>query len=98
MSRPALNYDELPDDPMARSETLEIRSRPDPKKPSLPAEVEARLAAIEERHAQCYTEAEEITFRLHRAARRINEGVVPRSPRPDTSPLEAAWPREPKPA
>lgn len=77
MSREALDYDALPEDPAERSKQIEARSRPDPDKPKLSPEREARLAAVEEKSAACYTEAEELTYRLRRVARRIND-YVPR--------------------
>jgi hypothetical protein len=77
MTKPALDLDTLPEDPLARRRVLEERSRPNIAKPKLPANREARLAAIEEQSAQCYAEAEELSYRLRRAAKRINN-YVPR--------------------
>lgn len=77
MTREALDYDTLPEDAAERSKTIEIRSRPDPDKPKLSPDREARLAGIEEQSAACYAQCEELTFRLKRAAKRIND-YVPR--------------------
>ena len=75
MTRPALDFDDLPDDPAERRRVRETRSRPDIEKPKLDAEREARLAAVEAQSAECYLEAEELNYRLRRAARRINTHV-----------------------
>jgi hypothetical protein len=80
MSRSALAVDELPKDVVTRREALEQRAQPDRDRPKLSAGSEARLAVVEEKSAQCYIQAEELTFRLHRAATRIND-YVPRSTR-----------------
>ena len=64
---------DLPDDDIARREMLERRAMPDPDRPRVRPEVEARLANVEEKSAQCYVGMEEIIYRLHRLARNINQ-------------------------
>lgn len=63
---------ELPEDDIARREMLERRAMPDPNRPRVTPEVEARLAGIEEKSAQCYVGMEEIIYRLYRLARDID--------------------------
>lgn len=69
--RPMIDVAELPDDPLARREALELRALPNPDRPVLSAEREARLAATEERSAQCYMRNEELTHRWHKFAERV---------------------------
>lgn len=51
--------------------TLEKRAEPSPTKPPLDPKTEAELAEIEEKTAQCYIDAEEMTYRMQRAADKI---------------------------
>ena len=76
--REDLDFLSLPDDPIARREVLEDRATPNTTKPRLSPDMEAELAELEERSAQCYIQAEDHTYRLFRVAKRINEGTVPR--------------------
>lgn len=48
------------------------RSRPNLHKPPLPADVEARLAPIEEKSAYCYAQMEEMTHRAYMLADMID--------------------------
>jgi hypothetical protein len=63
---------ELPDDAIARREMLEQRAMPSPDRPRVRPDIEARLAGLEERSAQCYVGMEEIIYRLYRLARDLN--------------------------
>lgn len=63
---------DLPDDNIARREMLERRAMPDPHRPRVRPEVEARLASLEEKSAQCYLGMEELIYRLYRLARNID--------------------------
>ncbi len=73
--QPALDFDDLPEDTQARAELLELRTSPDPEKPSLSKECEARTAGVEEATAQCYAGMEDSTFRLRRLAKKIGDTV-----------------------
>jgi hypothetical protein len=66
-----LNYAALPDDPVERRRTLEKRAEPSPTRPPVSPRLEADLAEVEEKSAQCYLSAEENTYRFKRAADRI---------------------------
>lgn len=69
--RPALDVTSLPSDARARREFLELRAMPDTSKPRIRAELEARIARIEEESARCYVANEEQTYRWHLLAQRI---------------------------
>lgn len=77
MAQPKLDIDQLPADPIARREVLEMRASPNGEKPKLPVEIEAALAAIEERCAQQYLDLEELTYRAHKLNKRLSNGVIP---------------------
>lgn len=79
--QPALDFDSLPEDKLARAEMLELRTVPDTDKPPISPEGEADLAGLEEATAQCYADMEERTFRLRRLAKRIGS-TVPTYARP----------------
>lgn len=81
--QPAIDFDSLPEDKLARAEVLELRTVPDKGKPSISPEGEAKLAGLEEKTAQCYAAMEERTFRLRQLARRIGDSV-PTFPRADS--------------
>jgi len=61
--------EELSDDTKVRVMTLVHRSMPNPYRPRLSEEREARLKDVEDRTAACYAGAEEIAFRLRRIAK-----------------------------
>lgn len=77
MGQPILDLNQLPADPVARREVLELRTLPNDEKPKLPVEIEAALAAIEERCAQQYLDLEELTYRAHKLSKRLSNGVIP---------------------
>jgi len=79
MAQPALDFDTLPEDPIARREHLEHRTKPSTDKPPIGPAAEARLASLEEKTAQCYVSMEESTYRLRQIAKRIGDTVPTRS-------------------
>lgn len=79
MAQPLLDFDELPADPVARREHLELRTIPSPNKPKIGFAAEARLAGLEEKTAQCYVELEEASYRLRQIAKRIGDTVPTRA-------------------
>ena len=81
--QPAIDFDSLPEDKLARAEVLELRTVPDEGKPCISAEGEATLAGLEEATAQCYADMEEKTFRLRKLAKRIGS-TVPTHARADS--------------
>jgi len=79
MAQPALDFDSLPEDEISRREVLEDRTIPSPNKPKIGLAAEARLAALEERTAQCYVGMEECTYRHRQLAKKIGDTVPTRS-------------------
>lgn len=77
VARAALNTESLPKDPLARAEVLQLRALPDEDCPRFPPELETRIAATEERRAQCYLEMEEVTYRLSQLRKQLMNGTVP---------------------
>ncbi len=78
--QPALDFDSLPEDKLARAEVLELRTVPDSGKPAISPDGEAKLAGLEEQTAQCYSDMEEKTFRLRKLAKRIGSTVPTYAP------------------
>ena len=72
-TRPALDFADLPEDPVARREVFELRAVPSPEKPKLTAAREKRLAPTEEKSAQCYMHNEELTHKWHKLAERARK-------------------------
>jgi hypothetical protein len=64
----------LPTNPAARVRLIVDRSQPDPDRPRLSEELEKRLEPIERTTAQCYAEAEELTYQIRRAAEAVGNG------------------------
>jgi len=79
MPQPAIDFDELPKDPISRREQLELRTVPNPGKPCVGKAREAKLAGLEEKTAQCYVAIEESTYRLRQLAQRIGDTVPTRA-------------------
>lgn len=75
-------YSALPEDPAKRRCVLERRTQPSDTKPPLDPVSEVQLAEIDEKSAQCYVEAEDMTYRLRCMAEKIKT-VVPRYIRGD---------------
>ncbi len=79
MTRP-LDVAALPASPSDRALAIKARSKPDAAKPRLSTKAEERLAEIDERTAVSYSEIEELTYRLHRVAKRISNGHAEHHP------------------
>lgn len=67
----------LPTDTSSRVAVIADRSRPDPDRPRLPEHIEQRLEPVERRSAQCYAEAEELTYQIRRAAENLASDEEP---------------------
>lgn len=61
MARPAERF---PTNPILRVVRIADRSLPNPDRPRLSEDLEKKLEPIERKSAQCYAEAEELTFQL----------------------------------
>lgn len=68
MARPSERF---PTNPILRVVRIAERSMPDPDRPRLSDELEKKLEPVERRTAQCYAEAEELTFQLRAATEYI---------------------------
>ncbi len=79
MTRP-LDVATLPASLSDRALALKERSKPDAAKPRLSTKAEERLAAIDEQTAESYAEIEDLTYRLHRVAKRIGNGHADHHP------------------
>ncbi len=79
MTQP-LNVAALPANAGDRAEVLKERSRPDPAKPRLSRDAEALQKEVDRRSAECYESLEELTYRLHRVAKRISNGHAEHHP------------------
>lgn len=70
MSKPARVR--LPDQTQPRIRALVERSAPDPERPRLNPEHEAAFEQVDRASAACYASAEDLSFRLRRAAERVD--------------------------
>ena len=82
--KPPIDFDSLPEDPVDRRRKLERRAEPSETRPTLDPEYEALLAAVEEKHAQLYLDAEELTYRIRNVAKKVLEWVPSQIPRAQT--------------
>ncbi len=61
MARPSERF---PTNPILRVVRIAERTLPDPDRPRLSDDLEKKLEPVERRAAQCYAEAEELTYQL----------------------------------
>ncbi len=73
MTQP-LDVAALPADATDRADELRERSRSDPARPRLSRDAEALQEEVDRRSAECYEALEDMTYRLHRVAKRIANG------------------------
>jgi hypothetical protein len=73
MTQP-LDVAALPASAADRAEALKERSRPDPRRPRLSHDAEVLQEEVDRKSAECYEVLEDITYRLHRVAKRIENG------------------------
>lgn len=59
---------------MTKTQEIVQRSLPNPKRPRLSTETEAKLVAVDQRDAVCYAHAEELTAKLYALADEIKAG------------------------
>lgn len=62
---------------MSNAKDVVSRSLPNLSRPRLPTEIEAKLAAVDQRSALCYAEAEELAEKLSQQAKEIDASGIP---------------------